>query len=66
MKIKRRKGTKKCVIKRTLKFQDYKDSLNAAKTDGKLKYLEKKEINDDSHKEITKFKQVMLKTQQRF
>ena len=29
-------------------------------------YLEKKEINADSLKEITKYKKVILKTQQRF
>ena len=27
MKLKRQKGTKKCVIKRMLKFNDYKDCL---------------------------------------
>ena len=30
MKIKKGKGTKKCVIKRKLKFQDYKNCLGAA------------------------------------
>ena len=39
--IKNQKVQKKCVIKRKLKFQDYKNCLNAAKADGKLKYLEK-------------------------
>ena len=39
--IKTQKAQKKCVIKRKLKFQDYKNCLNAAKADGKLKYLEK-------------------------
>ena len=40
--IKNQKVQKQCVIKRKLKLQDYKNCLNAAKTDGKLKYLEKK------------------------
>ena len=30
MKIKKAKGTKKCVIKKQLKFEDYKDYLQAA------------------------------------
>ena len=36
---KKAKGTKKWVIKREIRFQDYKNCLNNAKTDGKLKYL---------------------------
>ena len=30
MMIKKAKGTKKCIIKRKLKFQDYKNCLEAA------------------------------------
>ena len=59
------KGIKKCVIKRKLKFQDYKNCLNEAKIDGKLKYLEKKGFNVDKLKEFVKNKTI-LKTQQRF
>ena len=40
------KGTKKCVIKKIIEFQDYKNCLNAAKIDGRFKYLEKK-VNVD-------------------
>ena len=32
------KGTKKCVIKRQLKFQDHKNCFNTTKKDVKLKY----------------------------
>ena len=42
MKIKKAKGTKKCVLKRKLKFQDYKDCLKAARLEIKINYLEKK------------------------
>ena len=35
---KKAKGTKKWVIKREIRFQDYKNCLNNAKIDGKLKY----------------------------
>ena len=40
------KGTKKCVIKKKIEFQNYKNCLNAAKIDGRFKYLEKK-VNVD-------------------
>ena len=36
------KGTKKCVIKRKIKFQDYKNCLEAAQIKEKIKYLRKK------------------------
>ena len=48
---KKAKGTKKCVIKRKLKFQDYKNCLEAAQTENKTNYLEK---NVDSLKEDKK------------
>ena len=35
------KDTKKCVIKRKLKFENYKNSLKATQLDIKIKYLEK-------------------------
>ena len=35
MKIKKAKGTKKCVIKTKLKFQDYKNYLEAAQIKNK-------------------------------
>ena len=64
MKIKNQKVQKKCVIKRKIKFKDYKNCLNAAKIDGKLKYLEKKKCNVDKLKEFAKNKTI-LETQQR-
>ena len=48
------KGTKNSVIKWELRFQDYKNCLNAAKIDGKLKFLQKKKINVDKPKRISK------------
>ena len=36
------KNTKKCVIKRKFKFQDYKDCLKAARLERKINYLGKK------------------------
>ena len=38
---KKAKGTKKCVIKRKLKFENYKNCLEANELDTKIKYLEK-------------------------
>ena len=40
---KKAKGTKKCVIKRKLKFENYKNCLEATQLDNKIKYLEKNE-----------------------
>ena len=40
--VKKAKGTKKCVLKRKLKFENYKNFLEAAKLENKIKYLEKK------------------------
>ena len=39
---KKAKGTKKCVIKRKLKFENYKSRLKATQLDNKIKYPEKK------------------------
>ena len=43
IKIKKQK-VQKSFIKRERKFQDYKNYLNEAKIDEKLKYLEKEKI----------------------
>ena len=63
---KKAKGTKRCVIKSKLKFQDYKDFLEATQTDRKIEYLEKKKINVDSlkedQKEFLKNSKLILKT----
>ena len=63
---KKAKDTKKCVIKRKLKFKDYKKYLKAAQIENKITYLEKHKIDADSLKEITKYNKVTLKTQQIF
>ena len=55
---KKAKGTKKCVIKRKLKFENYENYLEATKLENKIKHLEKNKINIDSlkknHKETIK------------
>ena len=38
---KRAKGTKKCVIKRKLKFENYKNCLEITQLENKISYLEK-------------------------
>ena len=45
MKIKKQK-VQKSVIKRKLKFEDYKNCLEAAQIECKLSYLEKNKIDD--------------------
>ena len=47
MKIKKTKGTKMCVIKRKIKFTDYKKCLKAPQTENKINHLEKKKIDVD-------------------
>ena len=44
-KDKKAQGTKKCVIKRKLKFKDYKNCIEAVQIENKISHLEKK-IND--------------------
>ena len=39
---KKAKGPKKCVIKRKIKFENYRNCLEATQLDDKTKYLEKK------------------------
>ena len=68
-KDKKVKDTKKCVIKRKLKFQDYKNFLEAAQSGNEINHLEKK-IDADSlkedKKECIKNNKLMLKARQRF
>ena len=69
-KDKRAKGTKKCAIKRNLKFQDYKNCSEAAQIENNLNHLEEIKIQADSLKEdqeeFVKNNKLILKTQQRF
>ena len=50
-KDKKAKGTKKYFIKRKLKFQDYKNCLEAAQIENKINHLEKAKIQADSLEE---------------
>ena len=47
---KKAKGTKMCVIKRKLKFENYKICLEVTQLKNKINYLEKNKINIDSLK----------------
>ena len=64
------KCTKKCVIKRKLKFKEYKNCLKANQIKGKINQLEKNKVNVDNFKENhIKFKEnnkLKLKYYQRF
>ena len=51
---KKTKGTKKCVIKRKLKFENHKNSLEVTQLDNEIKYLGKNKINVDNLKKIMK------------
>ena len=62
---KKAKRTKKCIIKRKLKFENHKNSLEATQLENKINYKEKNKINIDTLKEIRSNKSV-LQTQQRF
>ena len=48
---KKRKVTKKCVIKRKLKFENYKSCLEATQLENKINCIEKNESDLDSIKE---------------
>ena len=67
---KKAQGTKKCVIKRNIKCEDYKNRLEAAQLVNKINHLEKNKIDVDSleivHKEFITNNKLILKTQQRF
>ena len=67
MKIKKAKGTKKCVIKRKLKFEDYKNCLEAAQIENIINHLERNKIGivslKEDHVEFIKNNKLILKTQ---
>ena len=44
---KKTKGTKKCVIKRKLKFENYKNCLEATQLENKINHLVKNQIDID-------------------
>ena len=60
------KCTKKCVIKRKLKFEHYKKCLEETQLENKINYLEKNKIDIDSVKEFVKDNKPILKIRQRF
>ena len=45
VKIQKARGKKTFVIKKSLKLENYKNSLEVTQLDNKINYLEKKEIN---------------------
>ena len=59
MKKKKKKETKKCVIKTENNFQDYENCLEAAQIERKIKYLKKKKFNVDS---LSKHQKEFLKS----
>ena len=62
--------TVKCVIKRKLKFENYKNCLEATQPENKINYLEMDKIDIDSikenHKEFIKSNKSILKIRQRY
>ena len=64
------KGTKKCVIKRKRKSENYKNCLEAALTEKKKNHLEENiadiDILKEDQKEFRKNNKLIFKTQQRF
>ena len=51
VKIKKAKDTENCVIKKKLKFENYKNCSDATQVDNKINYFGKNKINIDSLKE---------------
>ena len=68
VKIKKQKAQKKCVIKRKLKYGNYKNCLEATKLENKINHLEKIKIDvanlTKGHQEFIKNNKLILKTQQ--
>ena len=64
------KGTKKRMIKRKLKFEDYKHCLEATQLENKINHLKIYNLNVDNlqenHEELIKNNKLILKSQQRF
>ena len=66
---KKGKDTKKCVIKRNLKFKEFKNCFKATQLENKIKQQEKNKVNVDSfrktHKDFIKNNNLTRKSQQR-
>ena len=58
---KKAKGTKKCVIKRKLKFQDYKNCLEAPQIENTINHLQKNKIHVDCLQEFVNNKDFTTK-----
>ena len=65
-KAQKAKGTKSCAIKRKIKFEYYRNCLEAPQLENKINYLEKNKIGIDTIKEFIKNNKSILKIQQRF
>ena len=67
---KKAKSPKKCVIKIKLKFENYKNCLEATQLENQINYIEKNKIDIDrikeNHKKFVRKKKPILKTQVRF
>ena len=68
---KKARSTQKCVIKRKIKFENYKNCLEGNQLHNKINYLEKKVTVDSSFcykklKEFIRNNKLLLKTQQTF
>ena len=61
---KKTKGTKTCALKGKLKFENYKNCLEATQLENKINHLEKNEIAVDSlnrdHREFTKSNKLII------
>ena len=60
---KKARGSKKCVIKRKLRFENYKNCLEATELENKINHLEKNKIDINSIKEFIKNNKSILKIQ---
>ena len=64
------KKSKKCAIKRKLKFEDFKNCLEAAQIENKINHSKKNNINEDilkkEQQEFIKNNKLILKTQRKF
>ena len=64
------KGSKRCVIKRKLKFDDYKHFLEATELENRINHLQQNNLDNNNLRKIMKNslknKKIILKSQQRF
>ena len=64
------KGSKMCVIKRKLKFDDYKHFLEATELENRINHLQQNNLDNNNLRKIMKNslknKKIILKSQQRF